>query len=310
MAEAKNSGGARRRVARSSQAQLPNISESAPINGALSRIRSQAASLPATARRIADYIIGNPEAVMNMSVTELAAATEASEGSIINFCRQLEMSGFQQLKLSLARDVVQPVQFIHEDLARHDDIQTVCRKIFHSGIQALNDTLSVLDAKAMGRAVQMIRSAERVEIYGIGSSAPIAEDAHYRMLRIGLEAKVVIDSHVQAISAARTGPKVAVLTVSHSGATRETVMSTKLAKEAGAKTICITNFGRSPIQSYADVVLYTMARETAFRTEAMTSRIAQLCVVDALIAALALADHDRAVEVLNHTFNVLSAKRF
>jgi RpiR family transcriptional regulator, carbohydrate utilization regulator len=115
---------------------------------------------------------------------------------------------------------------------------------------------------------------------------------------------------VQAISAARTGPKVAVLTVSHSGATHETVMSTKLAKEAGAKTICITNFGRSPIQSYADVVLYTMARETRFRTEAMTSRIAQLCVVDALIAALALADHDRAVEALSHTFDVLSAKRF
>jgi DNA-binding MurR/RpiR family transcriptional regulator len=310
MAEAKISGTAHRRPARDSQGRRANSSASAPINSALARIRSLAATLPATARRIADYIVGNPEAVMNMSITELAAATEASEGSVINFCRQLEMSGFQQLKLSLAQDLVQPVQFIHEDLSRQDDIDTVCRKIFHSGVQALRDTLSVLDTKAMSRAVQVIRAAERVEIYGIGSSAPIAEDAHYRMLRIGLEVKVVIDSHVQAISASRTGPKVAVLTVSHSGATRETVMSMKLAKEAGAKTICITNFGRSPIQSYSDVVLYTMARETRFRTEAMTSRIAQLCVVDALIAALALADHDRAVDVLSHTFEVLSEKRF
>ncbi|MEJ1964628.1 MAG: MurR/RpiR family transcriptional regulator [Gammaproteobacteria bacterium] len=279
------------------------------MTGALSRIRAQSSSLPTIARRIADFILENPEAVMKMSVTELADATAASEGSIINFCRLLEMTGFQQLKLSLAQDLVQPVQFIHEDLQKQDDLETVCRKIFHSGVQALRDTLSVLDTRAMMRAVQAIRAAERIEIYGIGSSAPIAEDAHYRMLRIGLEAKVVIDSHVQAISASKTGPKVAVLTVSHSGATHETLMSTKLAHEAGAKTICITNYGRSPIQAYADIVLYTMARETKFRTEAMTSRIAQLCVVDALIAALALADHDRAVDTLRQTFEVLSNKR-
>ena len=98
--------------------------------------------------------------------------------------------------------------------------------------------------------------------------------------------------------------------ISHSGATHETVAATRLAKEAGARTIVITNFARSPIQAYADVVLFTMARETRFRTEAMTSRIAQLCVADALIAALALDDYDRSTETLRQTFEVLSIKRF
>jgi DNA-binding MurR/RpiR family transcriptional regulator len=121
---------------------------------------------------------------------------------------------------------------------------------------------------------------------------------------------VVTDSHIQAISASRTGPDVAILTISHSGATHETVTSTQLAKAAGAKTVVITNFARSPIQASADVTLFTMARETKFRTEAMTSRIAQLCVIDALIAALALADYDRATETLQQTFEVLSIKRF
>jgi DNA-binding MurR/RpiR family transcriptional regulator len=229
---------------------------------------------------------------------------------VINFCRKLGLSGFQQLKLSLAQETVQPVQFIHEDLERTDDTDTVCRKIFHSGIQALRDSLSVLDPKSLNKAVDIFRAAKRIEIYGVGSSAPIAEDAHYRMLRIGLDAKVVIDSHIQAISASQANPDVAILTVSHSGATHETVTSTKLARAAGAKTVVITNFARSPIQAHADVVLFTMARETLFRTEAMTSRIAQLCVVDALIAALALADYDRATESLKHTFETLSIKRF
>ncbi len=280
------------------------------VDNVMTRIRVRHPSLGPSTRSIADFILENPRQVVGMSVTELAEATGASDGSVINLCRQLDLSGFQQLKLSLAQEVVQPVQFIHEDLRPSDTTPTVCRKTFHAGIQALRDTLSILDADAVDEAVRIIRSAERVEIYGIGSSAPIAEDAQYRMLRIGIDAKVVVDSHIQAISASRTGPKVAVLTISHSGATHETLAATRLAKEAGAKIIIVTNFSSSPLQAYADVKLFTMARETKFRTEAMTSRIAQLCVLDALIAALALADYDRATDTLRKTFDVLSLKRF
>jgi len=284
--------------------------DQALIENIIARIRLSYKSMGPMSKAIADFILAQPQRVMAMSVTELSEATGASQGSVVNFCQNLGLSGFQQLKLSLAQAVVQPVQYIHEDLERSDDIETVCRKVFHGGIQALRDSMSALEPKSIAAAVQLMRSAKRIEIYGIGSSAPIAEDAHYRMLRIGLDAKAVTDSHVQAISASRTTPDVAVLTISHTGSTRETVVATQLAKEAGAKTVVLTNFGRSPIQAFADVTLFTMARETLFRTEAMTSRIAQLCVIDTLIAALALADYERSTETLRETFDVLSLKRF
>ncbi|MBU0556464.1 MAG: MurR/RpiR family transcriptional regulator [Alphaproteobacteria bacterium] len=281
-----------------------------PVENALGRIRVAQAGMAKSAQRIAEFILEQPETIVGMSVTELSEATGVSEGSVINFCRSIGLSGFQQMKLSLAQEIVQPVQFIHEDLDRADDMETICRKVFHSGIQALRDSLSVLDADALAKAVAAVRAAKRVEVYGIGSSAPIAEDTQYRMLRIGLDVRAVTDSHVQAISASRCDEDVATITISHSGATHETVAATRLAKEAGAKTIVVTNFARSPIQAYADIVLFTMARETRFRTEAMTSRIAQLCVIDALIAGLALADYDNATEALKKTFDVLSIKRF
>lgn len=287
-----------------------SMTDQVPVDNTLTRIRIARPKMAKGAGRIADFVLEFPERVVRMSVTELSEATAVSEGSVINFCRTVGLAGFQHLKLSLAQEIVRPVHFIHEDLERDDDLDTVCRKVFHSGIQALRDTLSVLDARALAEAVEAMRLARRIEIYGIGSSAPIAEDAHYRMIRIGLDAKVVIDSHIQAISASRTGPNVAVLTISHTGATHETLTATKLAHEAGAKTIVITNYARSPIQAHADILLYTMARETRFRTEAMASRIAQLCVIDALIAALALADYDCATDTLRKTFEILSIKRF
>jgi RpiR family carbohydrate utilization transcriptional regulator len=281
-----------------------------PLDGVLERLRATLEDFTPAARRIAEFILANAEEVVHSSVTEVAARAGASEGSVIALCQQLGARGFQDLKIALARDLVQPVQFIHEDLDRTDDVATVIDKIFRSDMQALQDTLKVLDRNEMGRAVAAIRSARRVEIYGVGSAAPIAEDANYRLLRIGIESKVAVDSHIQAISAALTGPEIAVITVSHSGSTMETVTATRLAKEAGATTICITNYGRSPLLAYADIVLHTIARETQFRTEAMTSRIAQLAIVDALVASLALADHDRAIRTIARTFAVLANKRF
>lgn len=260
--------------------------------------------------RIAGTILQIPEQIVQMSITELAERVEASEGSVSSFCKHLGLRGYQDLKLALARDLVSPVSQIHEDLEPGDSEFTVFSKVFASDIQALHDTMSILDEGAIKRAVQLIRAAKRVEFYGIGSAAPVAIDAHYRMLRIGIPCVVNTDSHLQAVSASLTGPDVTTITISHSGATMETLAATRLAKETGANTIVITNYGKSPIQEHADVVLYTAARETRFRTEAMTSRIAELAIVDALTAVLALEDFEESVKVIDSTFRVLSTKRF
>ena len=205
------------------------------VSGVLLRLQGMHDSLSPTARRIAQYITENPNDVVHMSVTELAERVSASEGSVVGLCQQIGLTGFQQLKIGIATDLVQPVQFIHEDLSAKDSPADVIDKIIHSDIQALRDTQSVLSPQSLQRAVEAILAAERVEIYGIGSAATIAEDAHYRMLRIGINSKVESDSHRQAISAALTGPNVTTITVSHSGSSQETIQATRLAKEAGAK---------------------------------------------------------------------------
>jgi RpiR family carbohydrate utilization transcriptional regulator len=286
------------------------VPEPISISAILSRIEQLNPTFGATGRRIADFIRQYPQEVVHMSVSEVAERVGASEGSVVGLCKSLGATGFQQLKIVLAQEIVRPVQMIHEDLEPSDDAAAVVRKIFNSNVQTLHETQETLDVNALQRAVDAIRRAKRIEIYGVGSAAPIAEDAHYRMLRIGLDVRAVIDPHIQVISAALCNPEVATLTISHSGSTHETVTATRLAKEAGATTICITNFGRSPIQSFTDILLFTMARETRFRTEAMTSRLAQLAIIDVLIACLALADYEKSVNTIRHTFDVLSLKRY
>jgi DNA-binding MurR/RpiR family transcriptional regulator len=284
--------------------------EGGPVAGVLSMLRSTRAVMGPTSRRIADLILERPDEVLGMSLTELAEAANASEGLVVKLCQQLGMGGLQALKISLAQELVQPTQFIHEDVASDDDLGSMVQKVFHANIAALQDTLTVFKTEALAQAIEILDSAERIELYGIGSAAPIAEDAHYRMMRIGLQTRVTSDSHLQAVSAALADERTAVVTISHSGSTRETLAATRLAKQAGARTIVITGYARSPILKFADVALQTVARETKFRTEAMTSRIAQLAIVDALVTGLALRRHDAAIETIQHTFEVLSEKRF
>ena len=152
--------------------------------------------------------------------------------------------------------------------------------------------------------------SDRVEFYGVGFSALVALDASYRMQSLGIQAVARTDSHMQAVSAALTGPGVAVISISHSGSSKESVDVLRLAKEAGARTACITNFVQSPITAYAEFVLQTVAPETMFRSEAMASRIAELSIVDALYVCVGLERVEESLESLDRVSDALATRRF
>ncbi|MGY4303896.1 RpiR family carbohydrate utilization transcriptional regulator [Bradyrhizobium sp. USDA 4369] len=280
------------------------------VNGILSRIRELLPELPPKARQIAELIAAQPEPFIHKSITEVAEACDVSEGTIVSFCRRVGVRGFQELKIMLARDLIEPVRLIQEDLHRGDDPATVTDHIFAAHAASLQETRRLLSMEALAEATRLLREAQRIEIYGIGSSAPIAQDLSYRLLQLGLAANAIVDSHVQAVSAGMTGPGVATVTVSHSGSTVETVLATRLAQAAGARTIGITRLGKSPLAAHCEVLLYTVANETRYRPEAMSSRVAQLAIIDTLVSCCALTDTERSVERLQHAARILSEKRY
>lgn len=286
---------------------LTSIPSAGEIREALQSLRSETAGDGIT--RIIDVILKRPHDVVGMTLGKLAKEADVSDSLIIKTLKRVGLSGLQKLKLALIQDLGSPTLAIHEDLQKDDDYATVIRRIFGANVQALRDTEVVFEPDLLKQAVEILDAAEMIEIYGIGSAAPIAEDAYYRLLRIGLKARVSVDSHIQVTTATIATPQTAVLTISHSGSTVETLDATRIAKEAGAKVVVITGYEASRIHEYADVALQTVAAETRFRTEAMTSRIAQLSIVDALIAGLALKRFDPAIATMNKTFNALSIKR-
>ena len=260
-------------------------------------------------RKVVHFLAENARDVVRMSVTEVAERSGTSEATVVRLCKKTGFSGFQDFKIQLAQDFSSPVQAIHEEVSVDDTLDTIVKKVFQANIVALEDTLARLRTEDVAKAVQLLSEAEQVLLCGVGNSGLIALDAEQRWLRLGLRVHTEVSGHNQAVRAALLGPKDVLVAISHSGASRDVIDAVKIAQANGSRIIAITHSGKSPLASLADVALYTAARETAFRTEAMSSRIAMLTILDALFVAMAIPRHEQVVETIMRIRRATAAKR-
>ncbi|MEA4884494.1 MAG: MurR/RpiR family transcriptional regulator [Clostridia bacterium] len=288
----------------------PNVEAMIPTASCLSKLRKLYDALRPAQRKVASFILENGNQVVYQSITELSSATGTSDATIIRLCNTLGYSGYQELKIALARELVSPDRNIHEDILPSDSLPVAVRKAFRSNIQAISDTIDVLDLGALQEAVSKISRAKQVYLYGVGTSSLAAQDAYYKLLRVGIHANFYSDPHMQAISTALISPGDVAIGFSHSGSTKDVVDVLTLARSRGAHIVCITNRARSPVAKLADIVLRTASEETPFGSGGMPSMMAQLSVVDALFVGISLAIYDRAIEFIERTGETVKNKKY
>ncbi|PFK47558.1 RpiR family transcriptional regulator [Bacillus cereus] len=275
----------------------------------LGRIRSYYARLSEKEKKIADYILENPEEIIHSTITSVAEDLNVAEATVFRFCKRIGFKGYQAMKIALASEIMNPIQQIHEEISEQDNEKTVTEKIFKSNIRTLENTLQVLDSTSITKAIALIRNADRIEFYGIGGSAVIAMDAYHKFIRAGMKASVFSDSHFQLMSASQLTENDVAIVISHSGTNKDTLRILKTANENGAKTIGITSFPKSPISQNVDVALYTSSEETEYRSEALASRIGQLSLIDALYINIAISNKENAKKSLERIRNAISETR-
>lgn len=276
----------------------------------LAKVRRMFSGFRPAEQKVASYILEHGDKVIYQSITELSAATGTSDATIIRVCNNLGYSGYQELKIALARELVSPHKNIHEDIQPTDTLAVAVRKAFQANMQAISDTLDVLSNDALERAVEAIVGAEQVYLYGVGTSALAAQDAYYKLLRVGVHANFYVDPHMQAISTALITEKDAAIGFSHSGSTKDVVDVLTLARSRGACVICIVNRARSPVGKLADILLRTASEETPFGSGGMPSMMAQLSVVDALFVGISLRIYDRAISFIERTGETVKNKKY
>ena len=270
----------------------PGADSRDPQGSALIRLRGVYPSLKTALQKVANLILRQPEMAIYASVNEVAAAAQVSEATVMRFCRTLGFKGFQDFKIALARELVAPPQKMQEEVGAGDDPAALVRRIFKANTSALEDTLEILDLSQLQQAVQCFLTCRRLIIIGVNGSASTAQYAGLRFIPLGLNVHCFTEFYQMFTAVAMLTEGDALLVISHSGSTRETLEAARVAKDSGARVIAITSNSLAPLARRADLVLLTSGRELVLSRAGLASFLCQIAIIDSLFALLQQARPD------------------
>ncbi len=281
----------------------------------LARLRGLASSLVPSERRVAAVILSAPDLASRRTISELAAAADTSQTTVLRLCRELGVRGYRDLRVALAAESARAAARadggdIGSDIGQTDSPDDVIRTITHADSAAVLETGRLLDRGALARAVTAVANAGRIDVFGAGASAFVAMDLQQKLHRIGLISFCWQDQHAALTATALLRAGDVAIGISHTGDTRDTVDIVRHAKAGGATTVAITSAPRSHLALAVDLALITASRETTFRSGAMASRIAALTVVDVLFVSVAQRRYQQTLEAVDATRKAVAHRRF
>ena len=251
----------------------------------LAKIRACLTTLTPSERRVAETVLAHPQAAIAWSIADAAQFSSVSEPSVMRFCRRLGFMGYSEFRLSLA----QAVALIrhnesHGDLhpAEGDPIRAEVIENCNRAIASIRDLSGDIDSATLLRAVEYLRGARRIDLYGHGGSGFLAGEAQHRFSALGLSAMAYSDPALQMFSAVSLSPRDCVMVFSFSGITTHPLPNLDIAKNAGAKVLSMAPTG-SPIAKLADVNIavnaYRAKQDSGFLP---SERVSMYVMIDVL----------------------------
>ena len=276
----------------------------------LLRIQELYDLLSKSEQKVAAYVLDNSDETMRLSIASLAKQVNVSEPTVVRFCRKLDFDGYQDFKIALAQGsnyTNETLKIIHEEILESDSLKEISQKVVNSHILALQQTFSYMNYDNLEEFLRLLGRGGKVEFYGLGGSGTVAIDGENKFLRTGIDTRVCIDSHIQLMRTALLKENDLIVIFSNSGTTKHFVNVMDIAKKNGTKTVLITSFKESLLGRMADLVFEVRARETSYKQEPSSSRVAMLAIIDVIVTAIALQNQNQYIQNIYETRQALAA---
>lgn len=278
-----------------------------------SQIKRLYCNLTSAERKVATYIIESPQEVTGLTVHQLAEKCAVASSAVIRFCKSIQLQGFAELKIELARELGsnrEEKKRAVPSVEHESGTEGVVRKVFGAGMQTLQDTLDMLDFSKVKKMSEVLVRARHIFLFGIGTSSTVVTDAQYRLSQLGLWATACTDILLMGVTAANLEEGDVVLAISHSGRTKAVVDAVRMAKKRGATVIAITSFKDSILYKESDLAATVFADEVTYPVEAVSARVAHICLVDSLAMLLATHNYDSFADHVKSRNDILEGIRY
>ncbi|WP_054955694.1 MurR/RpiR family transcriptional regulator [Paenibacillus dakarensis] len=263
----------------------------------LDELQLQYHALSQKEKEIADYIVQHKSSIQNINIRELADHTHSSTSTITRFCKKIHCESFVDFKIRLSREADKPA-------GNHNSF-TQIQNIYN---EIINSTADMMHEDDFELVVQKIKKANRVQVYGLGSSGLSALEFKYRLMRMNITIDAMTDSHMMIMSAALLNENDLIIGLSNSGQTSEIIEAMRIGKKNGAATISITNYKHTSLTDVSDISLYTPSLHRMGDTQFINSQLAIIYVLDVLSMLLLndktlLKKRQDTIETLYYSLN-------
>lgn len=253
-------------------------------------------------KKIADYMMEHKAEVVDMTVGELAKASNTSDATVSRFCRRCGFKGFHSMKLALAREVLEEEhgnQEVTNDISRNDLAQSL-KNILANKVAELTETVRMIDTENLEMILKAIEHARMVQLAAVGNTIPVALDGAFKFNQLGIPAVAGDIWEGQTAYTFNLGPEDVVLIISNSGMSQRLATLAKGAKENGVTLILITNNGESALAQMCDYKIVTATREKLLTEEFWFSRVTATAVIEMLYLLLMAGKKDAVEHIRRH----------
>lgn len=257
-------------------------------------------------RAVAEVVLTRSEWAIEATTAEVAAEASVSTATVVRAAQRLGFRGFPHLKVLLARDL----GTAKAETTVGTSPLTVVRSFFADVADSASDMVGLLSEEQVTRAVELLAGAGGILVAGTGVSSPVAKDIAMRLASQGLSTVAPGDHLDQLIRARLLRPGDVCVVVSGTGATAPTIQVAQAAVAAGAAVIALTSFTGTQLTKLAEVELITpQGGRAGFRQELDSiSRIPQIILGNALVAAVAARDPEAAANVRARVLEVVGGE--
>ena len=231
-------------------------------------------------RKVADYIMANPQEVIGLNVTDLAERSGSSDATVIRMCKRLGYSGFYQMKLALAEELgrYQMVGYMDSSENPKD-----AKGVIQCLVRDLLRIADMLDQESVQRCADMICNSKRIFVSAVGNTIPVAMDFAFRLCRLGINASCNTIVEYGMASMVKGTESDLLLAISHSGSSKHVIQTVEIANNKKIPTIAVTGSSNSVLARSVQFFLLTTVENPLFGEYGSASHIYEQAVLDSIL---------------------------
>ncbi|MBP2624223.1 MurR/RpiR family transcriptional regulator [Streptococcus oricebi] len=259
-------------------------------------IESVSGSLTHLEKKIASYFLSGDLGDDDLSAKAVAERLYVSVPSLTRFAKKCGFKGYRQ--------------FIYEFQESSQTNKNVSRNLTKNVLsdygELLSKTFSLIDEEQFLRVGQMLNTAQRVYIYGQGSSGLVAQEMEFRFMRLGMVCKAITDAHMIRMNAVMVNQDCLVIGISMSGQTKIIVNAISNAKKAGARTVLITSNNSENLREQCDELVLVAMKKLLAQGNNISPQFPVLVVIDIFYAYYVDLDRDTRNQIFTTTLSALA----